>query len=170
MEDVIEKIKNLASKYPNHVTTYPSCDSIAIDEYESGIEFKLDSGLKKFFAYSNGISFLDYCIPGLNNKQIADLAKSNSYDPLEFNSEQVVIFLGTSGYHEFGYFYDSNSNQNKVVMISPEEYEISLIANSVQEFMEKFVSKLEIMFSLIDPDEIIMYLDDPDLPSDLNNW
>lgn len=167
MKDIIQEIKALISQYPDKLKSYDPIDAKSIEIYTNNLGFELDSDLKEIYLFSNGVSFFDYCLRGLGNKELGDL-KIDPY--LNFESSRVIVILATSGYHEFGYLLDAEDNDHKVVMIEPVNHDMVIVSNSIKEFFHKFLAKLEIMMKLSSPDEVVIYLDDDSLPENLNEW
>ena len=150
------QIQKLASLFPSEVKLNNPLTSLQIEQFEMQLGYEIDQALKELYLFSNGISFIDYCIP-----RLAQLIRIHTF-------ENKTSFLVTSGDEE--YFYHSNSKQKEVYRIETMLGEPRQVADNVSQFLDKFLFKIELLLGYFRKEDIVLYFDDPDLPPGLSEW
>ena len=162
MKELIKRIASLAESHPEKVVLYPPANDTDIAYVEGNFSFKFHEDLRELYRFSNGLSFLDYCLLGIGNKRIADFHQDNYHDELIFDSKKVFTLIGTSGYHEFGFLIGQSES---IILVDSVNQDLSLISNSFESFFNKLISRVELILkSEHSKDELMMYIDDESLP------
>jgi hypothetical protein len=70
MQDVIVAIQNLKERYPLLVNTYRPVRRDLFTDFENFLQCEIDSELKELYSFSDGLSFLNYVLVSVSNKNI----------------------------------------------------------------------------------------------------
>ncbi len=176
MKGIISKIEYLSEKYPEQISLYTPVSKKDLLMIERILNIQLDQQLKELYLFSNGMSFVDYCVSGINNKKILNLSDINSHvtpyrgETFSHDGFPLINFFGTSGGESYFYIHDEKDVNHKVMKQYSMLGDKILIANSIEDFFEQFLDKMEILLKHIKKEDIIMYFDDDILPGNLSEW
>jgi len=70
MQDVIVAIKNLKERYPLLVNTHRPVRRDLFIAFENFLQCEIDIELKEVYSFSDGLSFLNYVLLSVSNKNI----------------------------------------------------------------------------------------------------
>ena len=164
MKDIIERIQILSKANSKWLDIYPGAPIDKIEEVERLLKYKINKDLKELYLFSNGISFIDYCFFGINNKKLLSILDIN-YTSISENNE--FLFMKPSGGEIYGLSTDNNKNY---VFVQKGMFTTQFIAHNIKEFFEIFLDKMEILLTYATDDEFPIYFDDPSVPESLSMW
>lgn len=142
MQDVIIGIRNLKERYPNLVRTYDPVRKDSFAKFESFLQCEIDSELKELYSFSDGLSFLDYCLGSIWNKKVGQLIPPYQ---LEENRLEFMSALGKR------FLVDLEPNKIRKVWFIDEDTSTDIVvANSIHEFFTKFLMKIDVLFTSYD--------------------
>lgn len=165
MKEIIQRLTALQENYSDRVKLYKPATEESIARTESILKMEIHPFLKQLYRFSDGITIIDYCLVGINNKKINNFLNEN-----RLNAEEELIFLGTSGKDEFAYSYHRENDDTKIFFRDDYLEDWNLISESFDTFFDKFISKVEILLQNISPMDVVMYFDDESLSEDLSKW
>ena len=120
MQDVIVAIKNLKERYPLLVNTRPVGRDLFI-AFENFLQCEIDNELKEVYSFSDGLSFLNYVLLSVSNKNIGLLIPPYRLDEtrLEFMRGFGKRFLVDTdpGKSRKVWFIDEDTSTDIVVAI-----------------------------------------------------
>ena len=162
MQDVIVAIKNLKERYPKLVYTYRPVRSDLFAEFENFLQCEIDSELKELYSFSDGLSFLNYVVASVSNKNIGLLIPPYQLE------ENRLNFMGGFGKR---FMVDIDPNKSRKVWFIDEDTSTDIVvANSIHEFFTKFLMKIDVLFTSYDSKNIVAYFEDDGMPDGLGRW
>ena len=162
MQDVIVAIKNLKERYPQLVNTYRPVRRDLFTEFENFLQCEIDSELKELYSFSDGLSFLNYVLVSISNKNIGLLIP-----PYQLEENRLNFMVG------FGkrFLVDIPPNKSRKVWFVDEDTSTDIVvANSIHEFFTKFLMKVDVLFTCFDSKNIVAYFEDDGMPDGLARW
>ncbi|QMU31230.1 SMI1/KNR4 family protein [Adhaeribacter radiodurans] len=145
MDKIINGIVALKKQYPQLIRTFPPVDSRMVKFVEEFLSIKLDEQLLEIYRYSNGLSFLQYALVGINNKQMGNLLDLNQAIPDEMytlNGNRYLAFMSDAGSGDYSYLDNSQEVYHPVHFYNGESFNHNLIASSVQMFFGFFLERI----------------------------
>jgi len=162
MQDVIVAIKNLKERYPVLVNTYRPVRRDLFTEFENFLQCEIDSELKELYSFSDGLSFLNYVLVSVSNKNIGLLIPPRRLD------ENRLEFMRGFGKR---FLVDIDPNKSRKVWFIDEDTSTDIVvANSIHEFFTKFLMKIDVLFTSFDSKNIVAYFEDDGMPDGLARW
>ena len=163
MKEIIEKIQFLKNKYPAWVKVYDPVNEDSIKQMEETLRFKINDELRKIYLYSDGLSFLDYCIPGVANKEIGQLI------PPYLFAEHRLEFISTICGKRF-LLEPPVGNNSSVWFVEDDDTEV-IVARSMKDFFVKFLDKVDVLLVNFNPKrQSTAYFEDDTMPKSLSQW
>jgi hypothetical protein len=121
------------------------------------------------YSFTNGFRIVDYCLLGINNKNIFDFAQEWMFS----GNKDALRIISTSSNEGFGYFLDPSIKEHIVfydiydIYGNPQRINV---AHSIKDFFSTFLNKIEVLLIHIRDEDVVLYFDEPNLPTDLNSW
>ena len=166
MKNVIKSLIELNQQYPKWIDLYPPADPNMIAATEKILQINIDDQLQEIYKITDGFGIVDYCLIGINNKRINNILHQNY--PLIYNEtfdSNVIDFVLTSG--DETYQYINNVNRGHHNVLRTDDFESIVVADNIEEFLNKFLKNMRILLETIGDDDIVMYLDDERLEGKL---
>ncbi len=158
MNDLIKLIEGLANEYSEQVSIYKPVDASKIQEYEEKLGFVFPKELVLLWSHTNGLSIIDYCICGINNKIIADILEVNN--PLEeFEGRFFLDFMGTSSGDDFYIELDDDNNVLGVFYSDDYFESFRMVSPTLYEFLKDFFTRIKTLLGTLESEDDIQYLD-----------
>ncbi|WP_133273651.1 SMI1/KNR4 family protein [Hymenobacter radiodurans] len=139
MQDIINRIKELAVLYPDDVALHPPAGELRIEFIESKLQTKLPAELIELYNFSNGFAFLNYVVVGLMNKRLLNILSINpmTLKPNGLHKE-VIIFMITELGESFAYTIDANSDTFQVIKMEESDSIFKVVAPGIRSFLKSF--------------------------------
>jgi hypothetical protein len=170
MKNYIEKLKDLANKYPNDVRLYPPKDLKNLAKLPGKIPGSFNKQIFDFLKVTNGASILDYCFYGYQNPKLGLNIEKNSVDYWVTHNHiagLIIPFMSSSSGQNFGYLIKWTETSNQpIVYFTDDPRHTTLIASSFDLFLQVF---------LIDVEECLKRGEDIEVdiqgwPTDFTHW
>ncbi|WP_158267560.1 SMI1/KNR4 family protein [Adhaeribacter arboris] len=170
MNKIIDEIIALQKQYPQLIKTFPLVNSRMVKFVEEFLSIKLDEQLLEIYNYSNGLSFLQYALVGINNKQMGSLLDLNQAVPDEMythDGNRYLTFMSDGGGY-YSYLDNPQEINHPVYIYNDESFKHKLIAPSIKEFFEYFLKRIPyVLENHLKNGEYLSIDDEEIIPSDL---
>lgn len=167
MEDIINRIEKLKQRYPLYIKTYHAASDDKIHSSEHLLNVTLPKGLVSLFKYSDGIGFLDYALYGVSNKRMESIWNDINVENLLIGTR--IEFISTCCGKSYLVNLDREKGEEITYMDRNSSTEL-IVARSLEEFFEKFLTKMEVLLAHFDPKNVVAYFEDDNMPQGLAKW